>query len=328
MRHVVSCVIKPTKIFVVNRIAFLAMLALSTLAGPAVIAVESDPIKHSFLGVGKASRVVIVGEDGAIQWKLDMPASDGWVLPNGNVLLALYGTKEFPNGGVIEVDRKTKKIVFQYQGQQKETSTVQPLPDGNLLVAELGPQPRALVIDRSGKVLKTTPLMCQKKNFHMQTRMLRLLPNGNYIAPHLLDFAVKEYDPNTGKVISEFPTDDRGREKRDWPFTAIRLKNGNTLIACTNGNRIIEVDKKGKIIWSVTNDDLGEKLFDDACGAQRLPNGNTVISSYHATGNQVKLFEITREKKVVWRYSGSKAGFHHFQILTTNGQPIKENTWK
>ena len=328
MRHVVSCFIKPIEIFVVNRIAFLAMLALSSLAGPAVIAAEADPIKHSFLGVGKASRVVIVGEDGAIQWKLDMPASDGWVLPSGNVLLALYGTKEFPNGGVIEVDRKTKKIVFQYQGQQKETSTVQPLPDGNLLVAELGPQPRALVIDRSGKVLKTTPLMCQKKNFHMQTRMLRLLPNGNYIAPHLLDFAVKEYDPNTGKVISEFPTDDRGREKRDWPFTAIRLKNGNTLIACTNGNRIIEVDKKGKIIWSVTDDDLGEKLFDDACGAQRLPNGNTVISSYHATGNQVKLFEVTREKKVVWRYSGSKAGFHHFQILTTNGQPIKENTWK
>lgn len=328
MRHFVSCFIKPIEIFVVNRIAFLAMLALSSLAGPAVIAAEADPIKHSFLGVGKASRVVIVGEDGAIQWKLDMPASDGWVLPNGNVLLALYGTKEFPNGGVIEVDRKTKKIVFQYQGQQKETSTVQPLPDGNLLVAELGPQPRALVIDRSGKVLKTTPLMCQKKNFHMQTRMLRLLPNGNYIAPHLLDFAVKEYDPNTGKVISEFRTDDRGREKRDWPFTAIRLKNGNTLIACTNGNRIIEVDKKGKIIWSVTDDDLGEKLFDDACGAQRLPNGNTVISSYHATGNQVKLFEVTREKKVVWRYSGSKAGFHHFQILTTNGQPIKENTWK
>ena len=328
MRYVVSCFIKSIEIFVVNRIAFLAMLALSSLAGPAVIAAEADPIKHSFLGVGKASRVVIVGEDGAIQWKLDMPASDGWVLPNGNVLLALYGTKEFPNGGVIEVDRKTKNIVFQYQGQQKETSTVQPLPDGNLLVAELGPQPRALVIDRSGKVLKTTPLMCQKKNFHMQTRMLRLLPNGNYIAPHLLDFAVKEYDPNTGKVISEFPTDDRGREKRDWPFTAIRLKNGNTLIACTNGNRIIEVDKKGKIIWSVTDDDLGEKLFDDACGAQRLPNGNTVISSYHATGDQVKLFEVTREKKVVWRYSGSKAGFHHFQILTTNGQPIKENTWK
>ena len=285
-------------------------------------------ITHSFLGVGKANQVVIVGEDGKVQWRYGTPASDGWVLPNGNVLLALYGTKDFPNGGVVEIDRKTKKIAWSYKGKQKEISTVQPLGSGEFLVAELGPQPRALIINRKGEILKTTPLQCQKKNAHMQTRMLRMLPNGNYIAPHLLDFAVKEYEPDTGKVVATFPTDDRGRAKRDWPFTAIRLTNGNTLIGCTNGNRIIEVNGKGKIVWSVTNKDIGENLFDDACGAQRLPNGNTVITSYHAKGDAVKLFEITRDKKVVWRYSGMSAGFHHFQILTTNGKPLKENTWK
>jgi len=287
-----------------------------------------EAITHSFLGAGKANRVVIVGEDGKVQWRFDMPASDGWVLSSGNVLLALYGTKDFPNGGVVEVERKTKKIVWSYKGQQKEISTVQSLGSGKYLVAELGPQPRAIVINRKGEILKSTPLACQKKNFHMQTRMLRALPNGNYIAPHLLDFAVKEYNPDTGKVLRSFPTDDRGRAKRDWPFTGIRLANGNTLIGCTNGNRIIEVDAKGKIIWSVDNKDIGENLFDDACGVQRLPNGNTVITSYHAKGDAVKLFEVTREKKVVWRYNGQKAGFHHFQILTTNGKSIKENTWK
>jgi len=301
---------------------------VSCLAWSQQVMAADAIVKHSFLGVGKANRAVIVDEQGAIAWKFDMPASDGWVLPNGNVLLALYGTKGFPNGGVVEVDRKTRKIVFGYKARQKETSTVQPLPGGKFLVAILGPQPRALVINRKGEVLKTTPLQCQKQNFHMQTRMLRMLPNGNYLAPHLLDFAVKEYDPATGKVVRSFATDDRGRAKRDWPFTAIRLGNGNTLIACTNGNRIIEVDAGGKIVWSVTNEDLKERLFDDACGAQRLPNGNTVISSYHAKGQQVKLFEITREKKVVWRYSGMNAGFHHFQVLTTNGKPLKNNTWK
>jgi len=167
-----------------------------------------------------------------------------------------------------------------------------------------------------------------EKNVHMQTRMLRALPNGNFIAPHLLDFAVKEYNPVTREVVQVIKTDDRGRDKRDWPFTAIRLENGNTLISCTNGNRIIETDAAGKIVWSVTNEDLGEPLFQDACGAQRLPNGNTVIASYRAKGDQVKLFEVTRDKKVVWRYSGRQTGFHHFQILTTNGKPVKENTWK
>ena len=271
---------------------------------------------------------MIVGEDGQVQWRVNLPASDGWVLPNGNVLLALYPTKGFPNGGVVEVDRKTKEHVFEYQGQQKEISTAQPLPDGKFLVAELGPSPRAMVIDRRGNLYSSIPLQCQTNNFHMQTRMLRALPNGNYIAPHLLDFAVNEYEPKKGKVVRSFATDERGRDKRDWPFTAIRLADGNTLISCTNGNRIIEVDAAGKIVWSVTNDDIGEPLFNDACGAQRLPNGNTVISSYHAKGDQVKLFEVTRDKKVVWRFAGMPAGFHHFQILTTNGKPLEQNTWK
>ncbi len=291
-------------------------------------ATADDAIKHSFLGCGKANRAVIVGEDGEVQWKYDKPASDGWVLENGNVLLALYPTPGFPKGGVVEVERATKKVVFAYKGQQKEISTVQQLADDRFLVAELGPEPRAIVIDRSGKILQKMPFQCQKGNAHMQTRMLRVLPSGNYIAPHLLDFAVKEYEPDTGKVVSSFPTDDRGRGKRDWPFTAIRLKDGNTLIGCTNGNRIIEVDGKGKIVWSVTNEDIGEKLFDDACGVQRLPNGNTVVTSYHAKGKAVKLFEVTREKKVVWRYSGMNDGFHHFQILTTNDKTIADNTWK
>ena len=317
---------RPSSRLGITLVAILSFASFSIQVKP--VRADADAIQHSFLGVGKANKVVIVGEDGSLEWTFDMPASDGWVLPNGNVLLALYGTKGFPNGGVVEVERETKRIVFQYKAQQKETSTVQPLPDGKFLVAELGPEPRALVINRQGEVVTTTPLQCQKKNFHMQTRMLRMLPNGNYIVPHLLDFAVKEYTPDTGEVVRTFATDERGREKRDWPFTAIRLKDGNTLIACTNGNRIIEVDADGGIVWSVTNEDLGESLFDDACGAQRLPNGNTVISSYHAKGDQVKLFEVTRDKKVVWRYSGMNAGFHHFQILTTNGKPLKENSWK
>ncbi|MDG2383274.1 MAG: hypothetical protein P8N76_16510 [Pirellulaceae bacterium] len=289
---------------------------------------SAEEVRHSFLGVGKANQVVIVEEDGTIGWQFPMPASDGWLLPNGNVLLAIYPTKEFPHGGVVEVEHATKKIVFQYQGQQKEISTVQPLPDNRFLISELGPNPRAIVVDRQGKITQQTPLSCQTDNFHMQTRMLRRLPNGNYLAPHLLDFAVKEYSPVSGKVIHTISTDERGREKRDWPFTAIRLANGNTVIGCTNGNRVIEVHPSGRIVWSVTNEDLGETLLDDACGVQRLPNGNTVVTSYHAKGDQVKLFEITAAKQVVWRYSGMNAGFHHFQILTTNGQPIRDNTWK
>ena len=77
----------------------MALLALSTTI---LFAEKKATLTHSFLGVGKANQVVIVGEDGKVQWRFGVPASDGWVLPSGNVLLALYGTKEFPNGGVAE----------------------------------------------------------------------------------------------------------------------------------------------------------------------------------------------------------------------------------
>ncbi|MDP1561294.1 MAG: hypothetical protein Q8M16_07845 [Pirellulaceae bacterium] len=305
----------------------LALMVGLVLQINAVWAAE-DEVKHSFLAVSKSNGAVIIDESNQVVWHLDMPCSDGWVLPNGNILLALYATKDFPNGGVVEVERETKKIVFQYKGTQSEVSTVQKLANNHYLVTELGNSPQAVLVNSQGETIRVTPLVCQTENHHMETRMLRVLPNGNYLAPHLLDFAVKEYHPETGEVLHRFATDDRGRETKDWPFTAIRLANGNTLISCTNGNRIIEVDSDGTIAWSVTNEDLAETLFSDPCGAQRLPNGNTVVSSYHAAGDQVKIFEITRDKKVVWRYSGMPSGFHHFQILTTNGQPVVENTWK
>lgn len=295
----------------------------------AVTTCAAEPaVTHSFLGLGKANQVVIIGEDNSQQWHYPVPASDGWVLPNGNVLLAVYPTAKYPGGAVIEVNRETNDVVFCYQGRQSEISTAVKRDDGTYLIAELGPTPRAIVVGTDGEMLKETPLACQRENAHMQTRMLRELPSGNYLAPHLLDFAVKEYDPDTGEVVKVLATDDRGREKRDWPFTAIRLDNGNTLVGCTNGNRVIELNAGGDIVWSVTNDDLGEPLLDDACGVQRLPNGNTVITSYHAAGTGVKLCEVTPEKKVVWRYSGMDAGFHHFQILTTNGERVTPNTWK
>lgn len=314
---------------ILNRTFLLCGAALLAVLFPTNRGFGDDAnVTHSFLGVGKANQVVIVGEDGTVNWRLELPASDGWVLPDGNVLLALYPNRNYPAGGVVLVERDSKKIVFEYKGRQKEISTVVLLNNGNYLIAELGPTPRAVEVSADGKVVAEMPFDCQKKNVHMQTRMLRVLPNGNYIAPHLLDFSVKEYEPSTGTVIASFATDERGQAKRDWPFTAIRLNNGNTVIGCTNGNRVIEVDGQGEIVWSVDNEDLSKPLISDACGVQRLPNGNTVIASYRTKGDQVKLLEVTMDKKIVWTYSGMNAGFHHFQILTTNGEKQDQNTWK
>ena len=146
--------------------------------------------------------------------------------------------------------------------------------------------------------------------------MARKLANGNYLVPQLLDKVVREYTPK-GEVVREVKTP-------DMPFTAIRLADGHTLIGCTLGNLVIEVDPEGETVWRLTNDDLPGKSINDACGVQRLPNGNTVVTSHHARGNEVKLQEVTPEKKLVWVHRDPKTpGIHHFQILDTNGEPLK-----
>jgi hypothetical protein len=172
-----------------------------------------------------------------------------------------------------------------------------------------------LEVDREGHIAVEVPLSCQTTNFHMETRMSRKLPNGNYLVPQLLDKVVREYAPS-GRVVWEVKTP-------NWPFTAIRMPNGDTLIDCTYGNLAIELDANGKIVWQVDNSDLPGAPLKDACGGQRLPNGNTVITSYGASGDAIKLTEVTPEKRIVWTYRDAKPhGIHHFQILDTNGEPV------
>lgn len=286
---------------------FLSLLLIAT------VATAAEPITHSFLATG--AETSIFDANGKAIWKFPHSTRDGWVLDNGNVLLALSKSKEHPHGAVVEVTREGK-VVFAFEGTQAEVNTVQPLGKGRYLLTEAGDRPRLLEVTKDGKVEVEVPLDAQTKDHHLQTRMTRKLANGNYLVPQLLDRVVREYDTK-GKVVWEAKTP-------NMPFTAIRLSNGNTLIACTRGNLVIEVDEKGEQVWAVTNDDLEGNPIKDACGAQRLPNGNTVFTSYAAGPKQLRLIEVTPEKKVVWTYSDDRrAGIHEFQILDTNGKKLE-----
>ncbi len=276
-----------------------------------VNAEENAKMTHSFLTTG--GETYLQDGDGKVIWSFPKSTRDGWVLPNGNLLLAVSRSND--GGSVVEVTREGK-TVFEFKGTQSEVNTVQALENGNILLTEAGDKPRLLEVTREGKIAVEVPLQAQTKDHHLQSRMARKLANGNYLVPQLLDKVVREYQPD-GKIVWEVATP-------NWPFTAIRLDNGNTLINCTIGNLTIEVDKDAKTVWQVSNDDFPSKPFDDACGAQRLPNGNTVITAYHAKPGQIKLFEVTRDKKIVWTYTDQRgAGIHHFQILDTNGKPIE-----
>jgi len=279
---------------------------------------ETSNITHSFLATGAETR--IVGADGKTIWSYPRSTRDGWVLPNGNILLAVSKDKDYPGGGVIEVTRDGK-TVFEFKGTQSEVNTAQALANRNILVAEAGDKPRLLEVNRQGRIVVEVPLSCQTTNHHMESRMARKLPNGNYLVPQLLDQVVREYTPS-GAIVWEVKTP-------NWPFTAIRLPNGHTLINCTYGNMSIEVDRSGNTIWQLSNDDLPDVLIKDACGGQRLANGNTVICAYGIGAKGTKLLEVTPDKKVVWTYTDDRPhGIHEVQILETDGRPIVGTPWR
>jgi hypothetical protein len=294
---------------------WLAIGVLFAISLGSTIALAAD-VRHSFFVAGP-DFTGIVNEDGKRVWDSGQAgARDGWVLPNGNILIA-WGT-------MVREFTPEKEVVFEYQldTANKEIGTVERLENGNTLITELGKKPRLMEVSSDGEILVEVPLKPETDNAHMQTRMARKLANGNYLVPHLLAFKVKEYTP-TGEVVKEFPTDMAdlgGREAKNWPFTAIRLENGNTLVCLTNGNKVVEMDSDGNVVWKVSNDDLPGNPIDDACGGQRLPNGNTVITAYHAKKG-VKLLEVTPQKEIVWTHEGPNRA-HHFQILTTNGEKL------
>lgn len=282
----------------------------------------ASKITHRFIAFGQ--QTYIVNEQGEKTWTYPQATRDGYMLPNGDLLLTLSKSKDYPGGAVVKRTAEGQETLI-WQGTQSEVNSAQPTASGGVVLTEAGAKPRLLELNQAGKTVVEFPLQCQADNHHMQTRMARKLPDGTYLVPHLLDFAIRNYDAH-GQLLNQLDTTVPGDSQRaihSWPFTAIRHGDGQTLVCCTNGNRVVDFDANGKVAWQLTNEDLPGPWLQDPCGAQVLSNGNIVITSYAAgrvDPRAPKLLEVTRDKQVVWTYSdGQKVGIHHFQILDTNG---------
>ena len=299
-------------------------IAFATFLLPS-LNVSGQELTHSFLACGKET--YIMGADGKPSWTYPASTRDGYVLDDGTIILTLSKSKTHKGGAVVSIAPDGSETLI-WKGTQSEVNSAHPTSDGNFVITEAGTAPRLLEVDREGKVQVEFPLACQKQNHHMQTRMARKTAEGTYLAPHLLDFAVYHYSKE-GEVLDLLDTTAEGDSKHEihtWPFTAIRHGDGHTLVCCTHGNRVVDFDSEGTIVWTLTNEDLPGDWLQDPCGGQVLPNGNIVITSYaggRKNRHAPKLFEVSKDKKVVWKYTDGKAvGIHHFQILETNGEKL------
>jgi predicted Rdx family selenoprotein len=110
---------------------------------------------------------------------------------------------------------------------------------------------------------------------------------------------VTEYNAK-GDIVWEHPIKAR-------VYGAIRLKNGNTLIASGGGAGVVEVTPDGKTVWEIK--DRVPDTSDTSITLKwttfltELDNGNVIVGNCHAGEKSPQLFEITCDKKVVWQFN-------------------------
>ncbi len=282
---------------------------------PSLAAAADAPGRRVLAADRGTGKLAIVNAKGEVEWEFanKHDVHDLHLLPNGNILTHTSNTN------VVEISPK-KEIVWKYEAKPKEgykgrieIHAFQRLADGNTMVAESG-NSRIVEVNAKGEIVKAVPLTVKKSDAHRDTRMVRKLDNGHYLVCHEGEGRVREYD-GAGKIVWEYALDLGGRPRSNGHgpeghgvevFGAIRLANGNTLIAGGNNNRVIEVNPKQEIVWQVGQKDLPGITLAWVTTLHALPNGNIVIGNCHAGEANPQLIEVTREKKVVWTYKDFK----------------------
>lgn len=258
-------------------------------------------------------KLAIVEPDGAVSWEMPWKGiHDIHVLENGNILTQ-RAMRE-----VVEIDRKKKEVVWSYnaakesgnEGTKVEVHAIQPLANGNIMIAESGPA-RFIEINRDGKILKEFKMVVNNPKPHTDTRLSRKLENGHYLACHEGDGTIREYNGD-GKMVWEFEVPMFGKKARgghgleafgNKAFSAVRLPNGNTLIGTGNGHSVIEVTPEKKVVWEIHQDDLDGIQLAWVTTLEVLPNGHYVIGNCHAGPENPLLVEIDpKTKKIVWTF--------------------------
>lgn len=247
-------------------------------------------------------RLAVISPDGKVEWEHRIDdIHDLHVLPNGQLLFQTSWTR------IVEIDPITGEVVWQYDaaksngnaGRKVEVHAFQRLPDGVTMIAESGPG-RIIEVDRDGKLLKEVKLKLAKPDPHRDTRLVRKLDTGNYLVAHESEGVAREYDP-AGKVVWEHNVGSK-------VYGVSRLANGNTLIGCGDGHRVLEVDKDGKEVWSLNEKDVPGVRLAWVTTAERLSNGNTLVVNCHAGPENPQIIEVTPDKKLVWSFKD----FEHF----------------
>ena len=276
----------------VLRILFL-FIALSQAANAERLILVSASYGKNILAITNSKGDVLWSHKTAGPQRGHAGHHDVHLLENGNILYHDSWTKltELTLG---------KKVVWSYDsgkmngntGKGVDVHAFARLKNGNTSIVESGIG-RIIEVDRNGGIAHQ---FLMKKDGRQNTRWTRLTRSGNYLVTSENPGVVTEYNRN-GDIVWDYLVKTRC-------YGAIRLKNGNTLIATGSGKSVIEVTADKKVVWEIkgkvpgTNIELGWMT-----ALQELKNGNFVVGNCHAGENNPQIFEINRKKKVLWEFN-------------------------
>ena len=289
----------------------LAIVALVPTLGHAA---DLPPWPHRMIAADAGSKRLAIVAGDKLEWDFTdrHDVHDAQLLPSGNILTHTTSTN------VVEI-APNKEIVWKYEAKpaagvkRVEVHSFQRLPDGLTMVAE-GGNARIVEVTKDGKIARAIPLEVGKPDAHRDTRRVRKLPNGHYLVAHEGLGLVREYD-RVGATVWQYKLDLGGRPESGGHgveghgtavFSAIRLKNGNTLIGGGNNNRVLEVNPGGDIVWELKQDDIPGVQLAWVTGVQELANGNIIVGNCHAGPTNPQVIEVTRDKKLVAAFKDFK----------------------
>lgn len=276
---------------------------------------QTGPHHRLLVADDSVNRMGIVAPDGSLEWELPIRAiHDAQVLPNRNILTQLGWQR------IVEIS-PDRQIVWEYDsgkmngnaGKPVEVHAIQRLDDGLTMIAESGPG-RIIEVDRAGNIHHEIKLKVDHPSSHSETRLARKISNGDYLVAQESDGCVREYNPS-GRIVWEYDVPLFGKERKgghgpeafgNSVFSALRLGNGNTLIASGNGHSILEVTPAKQIVWKIEQHDLPGITLAWTTRLERLPNGNTRFGNCHAGPDNPQFIEVTPDKKVVWTFRDFK----------------------
>ena len=295
--------------------------------------------RRSFLVADSSKQLIaIIDEQGEQKWSYRIgPLHDQHRLANGNILFQTSWTK------LIEIDPKTGNTVWEYdsgvnngnRGKRIEVHAFQRLENGLTMIAESGVG-RIIEVNSKGELVHEMALQIKNPSPHQDTRLVRVIANGNYLVCHENKGAVYEYTRD-GKVVwsYEIPLFDKKRKgghgieaHGKQCYAALRLKNGNTLISTGNGHQVIEVTSDKKVVWSLGQNELPGIQLAWVTSLQVLPSGNIVIGNCHAGPKNPQVIEINRNKEVVWKFHDFKNfgnSLTNSQILSVDGDAVTDS---